>query len=90
MGMTDIKASADSFDYQAPADLFPARSRVGRRPVGYRHFGTAAEAIRYAIEEMPNEFLTGTVMEIGEERIDGFGIQRLYASESYPLTRKRI
>jgi len=77
-----------SFDYNAPADLFPARSRTGHRPVGYRRFSTAAEAIRYAVEQMPSEFLDGTVMESGDERADGFRIKALYDSNSYPLSKK--
>lgn len=77
------------FDYNAPADLFPARSRVGHRPVGYRRFDTAAEAIRYAVEEMPTEYLDGTILEIESDRIDGAGIRLLYGSTDYPLARKR-
>jgi hypothetical protein len=76
-----------SFDYDAPADLFPARSRSGHRPVGYRRFGTAAEAIRYAVEKMPREFLDGTVMESGDERSDGLRIRTLYDSTDYPLAK---
>jgi hypothetical protein len=81
-------APMSSFDYNAPADLFPARSRTGHRPVGYRRFNTAAEAIRFAIEQMPSEFLDGTVMESGDERADGFRIKALYDSKDYPLLRK--
>jgi hypothetical protein len=77
-----------SFDYGAPADLFPARSRNGNRPVGYRRFSTAAEAIRYAVEQMPPQFLDGTVLELGDERLDGFRIRALYDSKDYPLMRK--
>lgn len=76
------------FNYEAPADLFPARSRTGNRPVGYRRFNTAAEAIRYAVEQMPAEFLDGTVMESGDDRADGFRIKALYDSKDYPLLRK--
>jgi len=77
-----------NFDYGAPADLFPARTRVGRRPIGYRRFDTAAEAIRYAVEQMPSEFLNGTVMEVDSERIDSARIRDLYDSKDYPLANK--
>jgi hypothetical protein len=77
------------FDYNAPADLFPARSKKGNRPFGYRRFETAAEAIRYAIEVMPTDFLPGAVLEVDEERIAGPRIHELYDSAAYPLARRR-
>jgi hypothetical protein len=76
------------FNFNAPADLFPARSRTGNRPVGYRRFDTAAEAIRYAIEQMPSEFLDGTVMEVEGRRVDGAGIRNLYENSEYPSKKK--
>ena len=39
------------FDYNAPAELFLAKRTKSRREK-YRRFATAAEAIRYAIEEL--------------------------------------
>ena len=76
-----------AFDYKSPADLFPARSKTGRRPVVYRRFPTAAEAIRFAVEQMPGEFLDGTILEIENARVTGAGIRVLYESVDYPLAK---
>ena len=75
------------FDYNAPAELFPSRSKKGNRPVSYRRFDTAAEAIRFAIEVMPHDLLLGAVLEVEEERLDGHRIRELYDSTAYPFAR---
>jgi hypothetical protein len=78
-----------SFDYDAEAELFTGVSRPSRRqPVGYRRFASAAEALRFAIEELPPESLAGAALEVGDERFDGHGMRRLYDAPDYPLVRR--
>lgn len=77
-----------SFDYTALAELYPARSWKGNAGrVTYKRFEAAAEAVRFAIEELPPQFLLGTYLEVEEERFDGRQIRLLYESKDYPLPR---
>jgi len=75
-------------NYDAEAELFPPRGRnFCKGPMGYKRFDSAAEAIRFAIEELPPELLRGACLEIEENRFDGSAIRQLYESEAYPLKR---
>ena len=79
------------FDFRAEAELFPTRSRRStRRVVQYRRFARAADAIRFAIEDLPSEFLVGTYLQVDEERFDGAAIRWLYDSARFPLARRAM
>jgi len=75
-----------SFDYDAPAEFFAARNRKGRT-MQYRRFDTAAEAIRFAIEELPAPLLSGVYLQVEDERFDGDQIRALYDNAAYPFAR---
>ena len=76
------------FDYSAPAELFLSRRTKSRREK-YRRFATAAEAIRYAIEELPALRSLGAFLQVGDERFNSNEIQRLYDNGNYPLTKSK-
>lgn len=77
------------FDYHSEAELFPTRRRQSRRqPFGYKRFAEAAEAIRFAIEDLPAECLVGAFLEVDEQRYGSDDIRRLYESTGYPLIRR--
>ena len=76
------------FDYEAAAELFPSRRKFRTTRAAYMRFGTAAEAIRYAIEVLPERAFLGTILEVNEERFDSEGIRRLYDAGEYPLDRQ--
>ena len=61
-----------------------------RQPIGYGRFARAADAIRFAIEELAPELLPAAQLKVAEERFDGNGICRLYESDQYPLTRRTV
>jgi hypothetical protein len=75
-----------AFDYGVPVELFWNR-KCRRQPFGYRRFAQAADAIRFAIEKLPPEFLVGTFLEVDGERYGNEEIRRLYQSSSYLLPR---
>ena len=74
-----------TFDYGIPAELFMGKRKGGPRQLRYRRFATAAEAIRFAVEELP---AVRALMQVGDQRFDGDDIQRLYESNDYPLQRR--
>jgi hypothetical protein len=64
-----------------------AQGRKGRGRVTYKRFDTAAEALRFAVEEMPATALLGAYLEVDEVRFGLQEIRDLYDSARYPLKR---
>jgi hypothetical protein len=50
-----------------------------------RRFTTAAEAIRYAVEDLRTPKAFGAWLEVGDERFNSREIERLYEADDYPL-----
>ena len=76
--------------YDTSAELFMAKRKGGPRwPIGYRRFATAAEAIRFAVEDFPAIRTLGAWMQVGDERFDSDDIRRLYESSDYPRRRRK-
>ncbi len=76
------------FDYSAPAELYSARGHGRRAPLSYRRFATAAEAIRYAVEQIPKNLSAAAYIETGEQTITHKELRELYDSPDFPLERK--
>jgi hypothetical protein len=80
-----------TFDYGTEAELFPSNARKSKpHCFGYKRFDRAAEAIRFAIEELPPALLVGAYLEVDEERYNDRAIRQLYESVDYPLTRRAV
>ena len=73
-----------AFDYSSPAELYLSRRR--RRHTDYRRFATAAEAIRYAVEELRTRRSRSAWMQVGDELFNKSEINRLY----YPLSESSL
>lgn len=78
-----------SFDYSTSAELFPSR-RYAKAQARYRRFATAAEAVRYAVEDMPKGWLIGTMLVVDDGRFEGAAIKALYDAEDFPLERALV
>jgi hypothetical protein len=80
-----------TFDYGIPAELFMGKRKGGaRQPLRYRRFATAAEAIRFAIEELPAVRALGAWMQVGDQRFDGDDIQRPLREQGLPTATASV
>jgi len=61
------------------------RKGGARQRLGYRRFATAAEAIRFIVEDFPAAHTLSPWMQVGDNRFDSDAIRQLYDSSDYPL-----
>ena len=85
---TRVQRDLAGFNYDASAELFPSRGRKPNRQMGYRRFASAAEAVRFAVEELPPSAMLGAYLEVEEARFGSEDIRRLYDSADFPLSRR--
>ena len=76
-----------ALNYGAPAELFPCPSKTRPGQFKYKRFKTAADAIRFAIEDVPTPALLGAYLEVDEARFGHHEIYCLYEDAAYPLKR---
>jgi hypothetical protein len=72
MAIFDYSTEAELSPTVTQAALFAAGRRRMRQPTGYGRFARAADAIRFAIEELPPELLLAAQLKVAEERSTEF------------------
>jgi hypothetical protein len=85
MKACDAAQPVAPFDYDADAELFVMHMR---RSAEYLRFDRAADAIKFAIEDLSPQSLLGAHLEVQEERYNGREIRRLYDGAEFPLVRR--
>ncbi|WP_127751939.1 hypothetical protein [Devosia sp. 1566] len=75
-------------DYTAPAELFLGRDHQTAFEQGAKRFRTAAQAIRFAVEEAAPVSLHGALLQVGTKAYRKHELTQLYRSADFPLPRK--
>jgi hypothetical protein len=88
MAIFDYSSQAELSPTASEVELAPIRHRKTRQPIGYGRFARAADAIRFAIEELPPELLMAAQLKVADEQFNSDGIRRLYENVEYPLARR--
>jgi hypothetical protein len=79
----------DAQDYRMEAGLFFSRTeKSSNKSLIFRRFGRAADAIRYAVEELSPRILASCSLEVNGFHYFGREIRPLYDSEAFPLRRR--
>lgn len=75
-------------DYHVAAELYLGSDRTSAAAQGPRTFRTAANALRFAIEEAAPVSLRGARLTVGDRTFARADMLALYHSRRYPLARK--
>lgn len=78
------------FNYKASAELFLGRTKATKSRPKYTRFDTAAEAVRFVVEDLPATVLPGAYLLVEEARFGADDIRYLYESAGYPLSREVV
>jgi hypothetical protein len=79
----------DAKEYRMEAALcFSRNAKAKQRSLVFRRFSRAAEAIRYAVEELAPKALDSCSLEVNELHFFGREIRPLYDSADFPLRRR--
>lgn len=76
-------------DWSRPAELYSSVASFGARKSRYMRFPSLAEAIRFAVEDMPETQMRALALESGDDRHEGEAIRALYYAPDYPLKRDK-
>ena len=76
-------------DFHARAELYLGSDRHTATAQGARTFATAAQAIRFAMEEAAPVSLRGASLRVGDTTFARDEIDALYRSPAFPLPRRR-
>jgi hypothetical protein len=75
--------------YKMEASLYYAKGANSYpKALVLRHFAKAADAIRFAVEDLPPKLLGGCSLEVEESYYFGQEIRPLYDDHAFPLRRR--
>jgi hypothetical protein len=75
-------------DFNARAELYLGSDHSSAKAEGGRRFRTAANALRFALEEAAPVSLRGASLIVGNRTFLGTQLTELYYAADYPLPRK--
>lgn len=79
----------DATDYRSEASLYYSKSAHSKqKSLVFRRFPMAAEAIRFAVEELSPKIFNSCTLEVNEAHYFGREIRPLYDDGAFPLRRR--